>query len=113
MVVTVVSDGFFTNVIGKVPLRIVYFLCICPITRSTWILTLANWRDFSTSSRDSCCFPRVKAGISSFPPFIAMSSCTLNPRSASFTSPGSIKFRNPHCWVITLSDTLPLQAEEI
>ena len=42
MVVTIVSIDFFTNVMDKVLLIIAYFLCICPIACSTWILTRAS-----------------------------------------------------------------------
>lgn len=78
-----------------------------PITRSTWILTLASLRVSSTSTAGSWDFPLVNSGTFSVAPLYATFSCTLNPLSANTTS---------HCWslyryrqssVMCLSDSLP------
>ena len=81
-------DRSVTKSIGKVPLKIGYFCRTHPITHSTWILTLAVVRVFSTSSAVSCFLRLVKAGICNLAWCIPMESAMLNPRSAKITSPG-------------------------
>ena len=74
---TIMSSNRSTWVNGNVVCRSLNFL-ILPITRSTWIRTLENCLDVSTSPPESCFLPFVKHGILSVPRALN-SSFILNP----------------------------------
>ena len=92
---------------GVVALNIWNRCLTAPITRSMWILTLANLRVSSTSTAGNWAFPLVNAGMFSVAPLYATLSCTLNPLSANTTSPGWSLYKYPQFSVMYLSDTLP------
>ena len=57
------------------------------ISRFTWMHTLEFVLLLSTSLALSCCFPRVKSGITNVASRAAKSSLTKNPRSVKIRSP--------------------------
>lgn len=99
-----------TKFMGSVCHKIQSFL-MRPIAVSTWILILDMWRDTDTSCPESCVFPRVEAGMSSWTPFAAKYSGKLNPLSAMTMSPPSKGSIKPDDLVIVLSLALPPQKE--
>ena len=75
-----------TRLMGEVLSNNEYFCFQLPITRSTFIRTLATLLVFSTSCCLNCFWPLVKAGIASWAPYVPSVSDILNPRSAMITS---------------------------
>ena len=112
MLATPWSSVCFTSATGRTLCRMVYLVFKRPITRSTWIRTLAKRCEYSTSSWLSWDFPLVKDGIANLVPCTAKSSLIVNPQSASTVSPCSRRFKKPHFWVRCLSDTLPPQHKD-
>lgn len=83
------------------------FCLVCPITRSTWILTEAKPLVAPTSSALRYIFPFVKAGICKLTAYKPTVYPTLKPHSAKIKSPGVILSKNPQCSVISFWLTLP------
>ena len=78
-----------------------------PITRSTWIRTLAMVLVSSTSYGRNWLWPLGKLGISNFAPNVPNISAILNPLSAIMTSPYWAYFRKFEFSVINWSLVLP------
>ena len=91
---------------GNVALRISNLLAH-PIARSTWILSSAIRRVFSTSDTANCTLPCSRGGMLSVTPFSAKRSWISNPRSAITLSPGSRRSNRPEFLVISRSETCP------
>ena len=99
--------------IGRVPLKMVYFLRRRPMTRSpTWICTLAMPLVPFTCTWSSCSLPRVKAGIANCAYLNIRDSRMVNPRSARTRLPGNSLSSMPQLSVKYLSEVLPSQALE-
>ena len=94
---------------GVIALSILYLYLTAPITSSTCIRTLASLWVASTSPGVSWDFPLVKAGVFRVAPmhYKATLSSTLNPWSASITSPDWSLLRYPQFSVMYLSDVRP------
>ena len=93
------------SVKGMTPCSILKFL-IRSIALSTCILAEAILLVFVTCFLDNG-LPVVEGGIFKVHFLSSSKSRTLNPLSAITSSPGSRRSKNPHFWVISLSETLP------
>ena len=89
----IMSSNRSTWVNGNVVCRSLNFL-ILPITRSTWIYTLESCLDLSISPPESCFFPFVKLGILSVVPRALNSSFILKARSAVYSHPWKLYWKN-------------------
>ena len=89
-----------------------YFLRSRPITRSTWMCTLAIPLVCSTSNRSSCDFLFVNAGIVNFACLSPTLSEIVKPLSAMTISPGTKNSKKSQFSVRYLSEVRPPQASD-
>lgn len=87
--------------------NIIYFCLRVPMTCSTWILTFAILRVFSTLTGSSWFLPLVNAGTLRSAWWNHTCSCTVKPLSARTRSPGTNLFKNPQFSVRNLFEVRP------
>ena len=94
-------------------LVIILYILILLIALSTWMRTLAIDCVFSTSSALNWPLSERKGGIFKVTSIGSSRSLMLNPLSAMQSSPFSNSVRIPLCFVMSLSEILPVLRSEI